>query len=328
MWQHFEILGTGSYLPGAPVTASDVERRARLPVGWVEQHTQVQTRHECLFPETLASMARQAIVQAMDDAHVLWSDIDLLIDCSTSRHQPIPCNAAILQSLFRPAADGVPGMDVHGTCLGFLLGVNVANALLATGQYRRILLVASEAPLAAANWAEPESATLLGDGAAAVVLGQRAAQPTYFFRHETYSEHLKECQVQGGGHLLPGFEYTPERDAEFRFQMQGPRLFRTALKRLPPLVEQLLSKSEVSPDQLLFVPHQASPHAVEAVRRRLNVSSEQFVNRAATMGNLASASIPVVLDQLRRERTIPAGRPLCLLGTSAGYSQAGMLFTP
>jgi 3-oxoacyl-[acyl-carrier-protein] synthase-3 len=328
MQQHFQILGTGHYLPGIGVTATEIERRANLPLGWIDGHTQVALRHECAAPETLATMARQAMSRAMENARLDWNEIDLIIDCSTSRHQPIPCNAAILQSLFHPQADGIGCMDVHGTCLGFMLGLNVANALLATGRYQCIMLVASEAPLAAANWSEPESASLLGDGAAAVVVGQRAAQPTFFFSHETYSEHAEECQVLGGGHLLPAFCYTPERDASFRFQMQGPRLFRTALKRLPPLVEQVLADTKVSRDDVLFIPHQASPHAVEAVRRRLRVQPERFINRAKTTGNLASASIPLVLDQLRREHQFPDGQPVMLLGTSAGYSQAGMLFTP
>ena len=328
MWQHFEILGTGSHLPGTGVGAGEIERRAELPAGWIGEHTQVANRYECVAPESLAGMARLAILRAMDDARLTWSDIDLLIDCSTSQYQPIPCNAAIVQSLFLPDADGIPGMDVHGTCLGFLLGLNVANALFAAGNCRRILLVASEATLAAANWTEPESASLLGDGAAAVIVGQRTAQSTYYFRHETFPEHVDECEVRGGGHLLPAFDYTPDRDASFRFHMEGPRLFKTALRRLPPLVEQLLVDSKLPRERVLFVPHQASPHAVEAVRRRLGIAPERFINRAAETGNIASASIPIVLDQLRRGEQFPAGEPVLLLGTSAGYAQAGLLFTP
>ena len=219
-------------------------------------------------------------------------------------------------------------MDVHGTCLGFLLALNVGNALLAAGNCERILLVASEAPLAAANWLEPESSSLLGDGAAAVLIGKRSPNETYFFQHETFSEHVAECHVKGGGHSLPAFDYTPEQDAAYRFHMEGPQLFRTALRRLPPLVEQLLVDGNVAREDVLFVPHQASPHAVESVRRRLKVAPEQFINRAKTLGNMASASIPFVIDQLRRERQFASGRPVLLLGTSAGYSQAGMLFTP
>lgn len=334
MWQHFEILGTGSDLPGNGVSADEIERRAGLPAGWVERHTQVTTRYECVRPELPVTMAQRAIVRAMEDARLTWRDIDLLIECSTSRHQPIPCNAAIVLSLFRPEADGVPGMDVQGTCLGFLLGLNIANALLADpgGTCRRILLVASEGALVGADWNHPESATLLSDGAAAVIVGRREARQTYYFRHETWPEHVEECQVVGGGQRLPPFEYARERDAEFRFRMTGPRLLRIALKHLPPLVETLLDESGIglapeSRERLLCIPHQASVHGVEAMRRRLEIPPGRFINRVAHLGNMAAASIPVVLDQLRREGIMIAEEPVLLLGTSAGYSQAGMIFT-
>jgi len=146
----------------------------------------------------------------MDEANVTWKEIDLLIDCSTSRHQPIPCNGAILQSLFLPESDGVPVMDIHGTCLGFMLALNVVNALFSTGMYQRILLVVSESTLAAANWNEPEGSTLLSDGAAALVLQKREPTHPIYFQHETYSKHLDECQVMGGGHSLPAFEFRSE----------------------------------------------------------------------------------------------------------------------
>jgi len=333
MRQHFEILGTGSDLPGTGVSAAEMERRAKLPAGWIAQHTQVATRYECVPPETPSEMARRAIARALEDARLTWSDIDLLIDCSTSRHQPIPCNAAILLSLFRPESDGVPGMDVQGTCLGFLLGLNVANSLLADpdGPTRRIVLVASEGAIAGADWSHPESATLLGDGAAAVIVGRRTSGDGelggYHFRHETWPEYVHECEVIGGGHRLPPFQYTPERDAEFRFRMTGPRLLRIALRHLPPLVEALVDGSGTPREDLLSLPHQASVHGVEAMRRRLEFSSERFVNRVADLGNMAAASLPLVLDQLRREGALTPGRRVLLLGTSAGYSQAGMIFT-
>ncbi len=330
MRQHFEILGTGSDLPGPGVPAAEMERRGELPAGWIGQHTQVVTRYECALPETPSDMARRAIARALDDARLGWSDIDLLIDCSTSRHQPIPCNAAILLSRFRPDSDGVPGMDVQGTCLGFLLGLNVANALLADpdGPTRRILLVASEGAIAGADWSHPESATLLSDGAAAVVVGRRPSDPGgYQFRHETWPEYVQECEVIGGGHRLPVFQYSPEREAEFRFRMTGPRLLRIALRHLPPLVETLVQKSGTPREELLCVPHQASVHGVEAMRRRLDFPAERFINRVADLGNMAAASLPLVLDQLRREGGLARDRRVLLLGTSAGYSQAGMIFT-
>lgn len=326
MWQNFAIRGTGGYLPRRKLSAADIEQRAGLPAGWVAKHTGVTTRYECAPPETLPEMAHEAVRQALASANCAWSDIDLILDGSTSRHQPIPCNAAVLQQAFGPEAAGIPCFDVQSTCLGFVVALVVANGLLATETFRRIVIVCAEGTLLGVDWSNPESATLMGDGAAAVVVERTPPRDTLHYRHATFAEHLAECQVAAGGHTRPVFGYRPEDESQFRFQMNGPQLFRTAAKRLPPLVTQLLGESKVPVADLHVIPHQASPRAVESVRRLLGFSRERFPNRVAETGNLAAASIPFLLHQLRSEGAIRTGTPLMLLGTSAGYSQAGLIF--
>jgi 3-oxoacyl-[acyl-carrier-protein] synthase-3 len=316
------------YLPRVALSAEDVERRAGLPPGWVLRHSGVEVRYECVMPETLATMAQEAVRLALEDAGIGFPEIDLIVDCSTCRHQPIPCNAAILQAIFGSEAHGIPCMDVQGACLGFVLGLNVANGLLAAGGYERILLVCSEAGLPGVNWDEPESATLMGDGAAAVIVERAEPRADYYFRHETYSAHVEDCEVRGGGHRLPAYLFKEENVADYLFHMDGPQVFRTALLRLPQMFECLIEEASTDRASLLVVPHQASPRAVESVRRVLKLTSNQFVNRVAKMGNMIAASIPAMLHEVRQEGRLHPGQPVMLLGTSAGYAQAGLIFTP
>jgi len=324
--QYFEIAGCGFYLPQVVLSAEDIDRRAGLAEGWTRTHVGVLSRHECVAPETLGSMATFAARAALSDASLGWGDIDLILDASTSRHRPIPCNAAHLQAHFGVEAHGIPCFDIQGTCLGFILATHVANGLFAAGSYRHILIVCSEGGLAGVNWREPESAGLLGDGAAAVVLRRREPAPGYHFVQETYSEHLDICQVQGGAHLLPPFAYRPENDADFRFHMDGPRVFRVACKYLPPMVDVLSQRTGIAREDLQVLPHQASPRAVEAMRRFLGFDADRFHNRVERFGNLVSASIPALLHECRRERIVNTGDRVLLLGTSAGYSQAALIF--
>jgi 3-oxoacyl-[acyl-carrier-protein] synthase-3 len=324
--QHFEIVGSGLYLPQVVLSAEDIDRRLGVAEGWTRTHVGVSSRHECVAPESLGSMAKHAATAALADASITWSEVDLILDASTSRHRPIPCNAAHLQAHFGDAAQGIPCFDIQATCLGFMLAVHVANGLFATRSYRHVLIVCSEGGLAGVNWNEPESAALLGDGAAAVVLRAGNPQPTYHFAHETHAQHLDVCQVRGGAHELPPFAYRPENDADYRFHMDGPRVFRVACKYLPPMVEALLQRSGIAREHLQVLPHQASPRAVEAMRRFLGFPMERYHNRVERFGNLVSASIPALLHQCRREQIIGTGDRVLLLGTSAGYSQAAMIF--
>jgi len=326
MLQHFSIAGTGFHLPQRRLTAEDVDERAAMPRGWTRSHIGVLERYECAEPETLATMAREAISGAMRDAALQWRDIDLIVDASHCSHQPIPCNAAYLQSELGAEAEGIPCMDVRSTCLGFIVALHVANALFAGGANRHILIVCSEQALLGVDWREPESACLLGDGAAAVVLRRSDPRPGYFFVQQTFAQHIATCQIRGGGHVFPVTNYRSETDSEFRFHMDGPQLMRTAAKYLPPMTERLIADSGVARDALHVVPHQASPRGLAIMRRLLGIRAERFENRVATMGNLIAASVPAVLHRCRVEERIAPGEPVLLLGTSAGYSQAGLIF--
>ena len=107
--------------------------------------------------------------------------------------------------------------------------------------------------------------------------------------------------------------------------MDGPAIMRVAAKQLPPMFEQLVLDSGVPKEQLTIVPHQASPKALKIMRRLLGLSKPRFLDEVANVGNIAAAGIPLVLDRAVRNKKITRGDRIMLLGTSAGYSQAGLV---
>ncbi|MCC9598962.1 hypothetical protein LOC67_00210 [Stieleria sp. JC731] len=275
-------------------------------------------------------MGCRAIERALDDAALGWPDIDYIIDCSTSKYRPIPCNAAHFQQAIGREAQRIPCVDVQSTCLGSIMAINLANALFATGVYRNILIVASETALQGVDWNDEKSAGLFGDGAAALVL--QVAKPTasLAFVHETYGEHLGLCVVDGGGHHLPAYRYHEDLASKYRFQMDGRNLFRIAIKLLPPMVrgiqEDFQSIADHDSETMHVIPHQASPKAVELIRRIIGVPHERYHVAVNEIGNMVAASIPAMFDRVRKQQLVDDGCPVMLLGTSAGYSQAAIVF--
>jgi 3-oxoacyl-[acyl-carrier-protein] synthase-3 len=253
-------------------------------------------------------------------------DVDVIIDASTCQQQPIPCNAVLLQGELGPDAAGIPAFDVHGTCLSFLLALSSINGLFAAGQYRRALIVSAETPLDGVNWSDPASACLFGDGAAAVVV-ERADPPVgpFAFVYETFAEHATVCEVRAGTHRIPPDTWSRERDALFRFAMNGPRLHRLASRHLPPLVERAMRAAGRDLAGLHVVPHQASGPAVALMCRRLGLAPAQVQVSLPQHGNLVAAGIPYALHHAGAR--IPVGAPLMLLGTAAGYAQGVMILT-
>ncbi|WP_230777048.1 3-oxoacyl-ACP synthase III family protein [Roseiconus lacunae] len=328
--QNFKIIGSGSYYPKRIVTAEEIDRRVKRAPGWTESHLGVRTRHECVAPETMVTMGCHAIESAINDAGIGWGDVDYVIDCSTSKFRPIPCNAAHFQQSIGAAANGVPCIDLQSTCLGSILAVQFSNALFTTGAYRHILIVASESALQGVDWCDPKSAGLFGDGAAALVLRYSPSDHDLLFAHETFAEHLDLCKVDGGGHFRPSYQYRSDDDREYRFQMDGRNVFRVALRLLPPMVQKMkeayLETNVDGINCLHVIPHQASPKAVELVRRIIDIPKDRYHVAIREIGNMVAASIPAMIDRVRKSNLLPEQAPLMLLGTSAGYSQAAIIF--
>lgn len=324
--QHFKILGSGVYFPEKELSAGDIDRRIGKPPGWTNSNIGVRRRFECTPPESIATMAHEAVTRAMDDAGVNWSDIDLILDGSTSRHRPIPCNAVHTQALFGSRAQSIPCFDVQSTCLGFVVALNVANGLMQSCGYRHVLIVCSEAPLAAVNWQTPESAAIFGDGAAAFIVKYETKDRQAYYAHESYSDAIEACTLKGGGHLLPSYAYRPKDKADFQFQMDGQAVMRAAKKYLPAMVRKILHRAEIDARQLHVVPHQGAPKSMGIIQRALKIPDDRFHDYVADYGNLVAASIPVVLHLCMKDGSIPEHSRVMLLGTSAGYSQAAMIF--
>ncbi len=329
--QNFRIVGTGSYLPRQVVTAEEMDRRIGCENDWCRSRVGVLTRYECIAPENMVTMAGEAIRLAMQQAEIGWNDIRVIVDCSTSQFRPIPCNAAHYQQHFGAMALGIPCFDIQSTCLGSIVALNLMNGWFSSGLDGHVLLVASETGMGGTNPNQPESACLIGDGAAAVIIRAEKSNSKLAYAHETHSEFIDLCHVEGGGHKLPVFEYSEARKAEYLFSMDGPGVFRVAFRHLPPMVSRLLVawrdlEPNLNTETLQYVPHQASPRALEIVQALLKIERERFHIDVDKIGNLVAASIPFMLDRVRRQGLVSTGDRILLLGTSAGYSQAALGF--
>jgi 3-oxoacyl-[acyl-carrier-protein] synthase-3 len=325
MQQHFKITGSARALPRRCLTSDELDRRAGLPSGWTLQRTGVRHRYEAVDPENAATLGREVILGALDSAGHTLADLELLIDASLSLQQPVPSNSALLQEALGSAAAGCTTMDVHASCMGFIVALQTVNGLFAAGAYRRAVIVCAETPLRGVNWQDPDSAHLMGDGAAAVVVEACAPTDDCVFRLQTFGAGAQLCRVQGGGHRLTPFDFTTDQRARYQFEMDGKGVHKFASTHLPPMVRDALQRAGTTLEQLHVIPHQASVPSIELLARRLGVSRERLHSSVENHGNLVAAGIPFVLHAARS--VLAAGTRTMLIGTAAGYSQAVAIFS-
>lgn len=321
---NMRLLATAQALPRRVVTTAEVARRCGVDPGLAEVATGVRERRWLSGDETALSLGVRAAQDALDRAEVPLNRVDVLLNASGSQLQPIPDGAALYARGL--GLSGAACSSVHATCLSFLTALHHAALLVHTGHARHVLIVSSESSSVGLNFDQPESALLLGDGAAAAVVGPatESAQGVEATRFETYPAGADYTRMRAGGSLLspltPGL--TP---ADFQFDMQGLQVLKLASRVVPAFLERLrpgLSRGLPGIDRV--IPHQASAAGL-ALLARYGWDEHRVEVTLPHLGNVVAASLPLTLHQaLESGRAVP-GDTLLLAGTGAGLSTGGLI---
>jgi 3-oxoacyl-[acyl-carrier-protein] synthase-3 len=234
------IVGTGLAAPVEVQTAEQLAPELNRSAAWIGKKAGVPRRHVASPDLDVTDLAVSAARQALSTG----ASPDLIINASTSARQLIPDSAVFLQRALGYA--GIACFSVHATCLSFLVALQISNGLLATGAYQRVLLCSAEIATRGRNFSEPESAALLGDGAAAAVIEwTQTGCGLLHFAMETHPAGAALAEVRGGGlYQHPGNpETTPE---DYLFSMDGPALYRTTLPAFQSFLQRFLREATIS----------------------------------------------------------------------------------
>jgi 3-oxoacyl-[acyl-carrier-protein] synthase-3 len=323
-----KIIGFGRYLPKRIVPSSELEAMCGVPAGWVERRNGVRERR-WVTDETSSFMSGQAGIEALDEAKLKPNQLDLIINASGTGEQAIPDTGALIQRHLGLGNSGIPAMTVHTTCLSFVAAMDVASNFINSGRYKNILIASADVASCGINLKEPESASLVGDAAAAVVVTRSDANDKSMIHHahfKTYGDGAYLTTIMGGGSRLhPRFDgHKPEDDL---FHMDGPAVLRMVRGIAHDFLDELypgLSKSLLDID--VVVPHQASKVGLMMLER-FGWPENKIMRTIETLGNCVAASIPATLYQAVRDGNIQRGQKVLLVGTGAGLSIGGLVLT-
>ncbi|WP_112310223.1 3-oxoacyl-[acyl-carrier-protein] synthase III C-terminal domain-containing protein [Pseudogemmobacter bohemicus] len=320
------ILGTGTYLPRHRLTSAEIDHRFGWADGTTEARYGLAVRHVAGQGESSSMMAAEAAAQALRAARMKASDLDLILGACGVMEQAIPSTATLVQARLGLGKSGVPSYDVNATCLSFVQALDLAALRIAAGRARRVLVFSADIASVGLDWAEPDTAAIFGDGAAAVVLGADDREGVLASRFETYSEGQAACVLEGGG-----TRYGGARDPELLgrtnvFHMDGQTAFRISARYLPRFLKALMAEAGIGyRDLACIVPHQASGPALDHGLARLGVPLEKVIRTFGSLGNQIATSIPTALHHAITSGRLKRGDLAMLVGTSAGVSLGGMV---
>jgi 3-oxoacyl-[acyl-carrier-protein] synthase-3 len=321
-----EILGTGEYVPSHHIDSESLDRAFNKASGWTFDQTGVRERAHARSEENVVSMGAAAARQALENAGMPGEALDLIISVGSVPAQAIPCTAALLQRELGLAESGTAAFDLNATCLGFLAALDLVAQGIAMQRYKAVLIVAAERVSIGLKQSDPLTAGLFGDGAGAVVIGPSRAGKSAMLSSlfQTYSVGAEYCRVRAGGSLInPHTQPEAYLEGSF-FEMRGRRLYKLVADKMPGFLRELLRRADLSMQDInVWVPHQASGHALKHIRAALDLPAERFVSTLETHGNQVSASLPVALHRGIKAGQIVAGHRVALVGTGAGLSFGG-----
>ena len=318
--------GTGAATPTAVILSADLDIRLGKPPGWFYRRTGVLSRYYC-DTEDQVDLAVSASRQALDAAGIAADEIDVILFAAAVPYQSIPATAPLIQQRLGIAEGACAAFDINSTCLSFLTAMDLLAPMLASGRYRRGLIVASEMASRALPWDDdPLTAALFGDGAAAAVLsaGDGAAYLAAAAM-ETHPSAFDACRIGSGGTRYDYHNRPEEYARHSLFEMNGETLYKVTVKHFPAFLDRVLAGAGWSRNDVdVVVPHQASPGALAHLARRSGFRPEVVVDIARDFGNQVAASLPTALHFARIAGRLAPGRRVLLLGTSAGISFGGL----
>lgn len=296
------VVGTGSALPGRRLTNADLEKMVQTSDEWIVERTGIHERRILEEGQAASDLAATACRRACEAANVPPTDVDCVIVGTVTADMTMPSCAALVAHKIgcRP---GTPAFDVAAACAGFLYGLSVADAFVARGSYRHILVVGVEVLSRIIDWSDRSTCVLFGDGAGAALVtaesdGKRGLLSSHLHADGSLAKDL--C-IPAGGSAEP---LTAQALAEKRNKvtMNGREVFRYAVKNLSAACEQALAHNHLTADDVnLVVAHQANLRIVEGVAARVGVPLERFFLNLSRYGNTSSASVPIALDEAVRQ---------------------------
>jgi 3-oxoacyl-[acyl-carrier-protein] synthase-3 len=316
------IAGTGSHLPGEPVTnAALAERLARDGVetsdAWIVERTGIRARHFAPDGVNTSDLALVASTRALAAADCDPASLDLIVLATSTPDMVFPSSACLLQQKLGVA--GQAAFDVQAVCSGFVYGLSVADAMIRAGNARKALVVGAEVFSRILDFRDRGTCVLFGDGAGAVVL--EASETPGILATELHADGR-----HAGILCTPGTVASGAILGDPLLKMDGKAVFKLAVGVLETVARSVLAKAGRADAELdWLIPHQANIRIMESTAKKLGLPLGKLVATVAQHGNTSAASVPLALDVAVRDGRIRRGDTVMLEGVGGGFTWGAAL---
>jgi len=316
------ITALGAYVPEEKLTNHDLEKMVDTNDEWIIQRTGMQERRISRKDEYVSHMSIKAVEDLQSRFPFDVNDIDLIIVATITPDYVTPSVSAMIHGQMGfPETTGV--MDLNAACAGFVYALQVANAMVTSGQSHKVLVIAAEVLSKITDYSDRDTCILFGDGAGAAIVEYDEQNPGFlgsYYGSQGASGHKLFCTG-----LSQNIEDKKAHVIDHLYQ-DGRSVYTFVIKTIPKGVQALLEKANLSASDIKwFVPHSANLRMIHSICDKIGFKRENALTSLEYYGNTSSATIPLALWKALKEGKLNHGDKMVLYGFGGGLTHAGLI---
>ena len=306
-----KIIATGSALPEKALSNTELAELVDTNDEWIKSRTGISSRYVCT-DETISDLAASAAAKALAKSGLKVEDIDLILCSTISGDYTTPSLSCIVG--LRLGAK-CPAIDLNAACAGFTYALDVAAAYIETKRAKNVLIVSAEMMSKHIDWTDRNTCVLFGDGAGAAIVTEGNALK---YMHLVAEPNIPFLYLEGKTGNSPFYKHNVK---EGYLKMDGQEVFKFAVTTIEKEVKAAVEALGITKDDIdFYVLHQANMRILKTAQDRLKEPESKFPSNIHDTGNMSSATIPVLLDQLLDEGKIKKGDTLFMSAFGAGLT--------
>jgi 3-oxoacyl-[acyl-carrier-protein] synthase-3 len=330
-----KIHDIGLYFPAKIYSNADLQEDfPQLKVKELTRLTGVLSRHICEGGETSVDMGVEAARELFARKRITKEEVDYLIFCSAGGDFITPASACIVHEKL-DLKSNCGTVDINQGCTGFLHGLNLADALVTSGNAKNVLLITSEAISKTVHPQDKGNRAIFGDAAAATLVTKADLQYDFGnFIFGTDGSKYDQIIIKHGRERFPlpdsaEDDFTDDFGTtrnHSKIYMNGGEVFNFSVEKAPGLINDLLAKANLNKEEIdFFVFHQSNRILLETLGKKLKIPQEKIIFELETNGNTVSSSIPIALKRAEEKGIIKKGQKLLFAAFGVGFSWGGVI---
>jgi len=346
------ITGSGIGIPKNVVPNALLARVMDTSDEWIRTRSGIEQRYYAEPGQGSSDLGMMAADGALRAAGREKSDIDAIIFATMTPDYLFPGNGPVVQA--KMGFPEIPTFDIRQQCSGFLYGLDLADSLIQSRKFRRILLIGAELHTAFMPWHDgwdvtigrsdrevtPEErerntsirdrTVLFGDGAGAVVMEAMEEEGRGLLASKLYSDgsNIEALYVPGVGFKRRPFVTHEQIDRTEQIPiMEGRAVFKEAVSRMPAAVRAVCQEVGVSVSDLdVLIVHQANLRIVEGVAKQLGLPPEKVPHNIERYGNTTAGTLPILYHECVADGRIQPGMLVCFTALGSGLHWGAALY--